>query len=79
MEVIQTAAQPPSCSSPAIAYPRWVLLEPYAKIVNVYDSSCGSCLGTADPKTLAATTTSTGHRIHISPSSASQSPRQWRN
>nr|CAB3489269.1 unnamed protein product [Digitaria exilis] len=52
--------QPPSCS-----YPRWVLLEPYAISTNVVQDD-SSCHVTPDAKTLAAATTSTGHRIHVS-------------
>ncbi|CAL4994954.1 unnamed protein product [Urochloa decumbens] len=58
MEVQTT--QPASCSSSSTGYPRWVILEQYVKASNPM-----SCV-TADAKTLAAATTSTGHRIHVS-------------
>uniref|UniRef100_A0A0Q3UYU1 Uncharacterized protein n=2 Tax=Setaria TaxID=4554 RepID=A0A0Q3UYU1_SETIT len=57
---VQTA-QPPSCSSSAAGYPRWVMLEQYVKS-NVQDSS----RITPDAKTLAAARTSNGHRIQVS-------------
>ncbi|CAO2152996.1 unnamed protein product [Urochloa humidicola] len=64
MEELIPTAQPPSRSrSPAAAYPPWVMLERHAKSKGE-DSS--SCVTPGNAKTLAAATTSTGHRIQVS-------------
>ncbi|CAO2152999.1 unnamed protein product [Urochloa humidicola] len=61
MEELIPTSQPPSCSpSPAAAYPPWVMLERLAK------SKGEDSRVPADAKTIAAATTSTGHRIQVS-------------